>query len=172
MVASLFCAPPFEGDTIVSYSDIVYNPNHVYGLIESQHDIVVTADAKWRQLWEARFENPLEDAESFSFHSAELLSIGERVNDMDEIEAQFMGLIKVSRDGWQTMFDVFQSLSNDDQDKLDMTSLIQIMLSRKNSIGVHIVSGGWCEADSDEDIELYEKLLKTNKWTHDWRGNL
>ena len=169
MVSSLFCAPPHEGDTVISYSDIVYNFRHIKELMESHDDITVLADQNWRELWEARFENPLEDAESFSFSNSELLSIGDRAESIESIEAQFMGLLKVTNQGWFTMFDTFHSLSSDEQDNLDMTSLLQIMLAREIKIGVRIICGGWCEADSGKDIELYERLLKTTNWSHDWR---
>jgi len=65
MVASLFCAPSTKEDTIISYSDIVYKSDHIIALKESEGDIIITADLKWKELWELRFKDPLEDAETF-----------------------------------------------------------------------------------------------------------
>ena len=61
MVASLFCVPSNKEDSIISYSDIVYKSDHINALKESEGDIIITADLKWKELWELRFENPLEN---------------------------------------------------------------------------------------------------------------
>ena len=55
MVASLFCAKPFNGNTIISYSDITYHPEHVKKLNNSKADITITADKQWEGLWKLRF---------------------------------------------------------------------------------------------------------------------
>ena len=56
------------------------------------------------------------------------------------------------------------------QDKLDMTTMINELLSRDIEVNVVFVLGGWCESDSYSDIEIYEKEIKKDKkWIHDWR---
>jgi len=168
MVATLFCAPRFKQDTIVSYSDIVYSSNHVKDLMEKEGDIVITADKNWLSLWSSRFDNPLEDAETFQADGDILISIGDKNNTLENIEAQYMGLSKFSPNGWQIAKDLFDSLSSERQDKLDMTSLLSLLLS-ETKIKVCFVSGCWCEVDSYSDVILYEKLLKAKRWSHDWR---
>ena len=49
MVSSLF-AFNYNGNTIVSYSDIVYHTDHITKLLESPHDITISADNKWESL--------------------------------------------------------------------------------------------------------------------------
>jgi L-glutamine-phosphate cytidylyltransferase len=168
MVATLFCAPRFKQDTIVSYSDIVYSSDHVKDLIEKEGDIVITADENWLSLWSSRFDNPLEDAETFQADRDVLISIGEKNNTFENIEAQYMGLSKFSPKGWEIAKALYDSLTKERQDKLDMTSLLSLLL-KKTKIKVCFISGSWCEVDSYSDVVLYENLLNVEGWSHDWR---
>lgn len=169
MVSTLFCAPNIEHDTIVSYSDIVYSKNHIEDLLKQKGDIVITADNKWLNLWSARFENPLEDAETFKTEGNVLKGIGEKNNKMENIQAQYMGLLKFSPKGWDIAFQLFKSLEKKEGDKLDMTSFLSLLINQIE-IKVVFVEGKWCEIDSYNDIEVYETILKVKKnWSHDWR---
>jgi choline kinase len=169
MVATFFCAPEFKTDTIVSYSDIVYSDKHIKDLIEQEGDIVITADNKWFDLWSARFENPLDDAETFKTEGNILKEIGKKNNKMENIQAQYMGLLKFSPKGWKIAYKAFNSLEKEKQDKLDMTSFLS-MLINQTDIKVVFVDGEWCEVDCYNDIKVYERILKeNNNWSHDWR---
>ncbi len=170
MVASLFCASPSNNSTIISYSDIVYHPEHVKRLEESTADITITADVFWEVLWKLRFENPLEDAETFKSENNELIEIGQKTKDIKDIEAQYMGLIKLSENGWKLMYELYSSFSDKKRDKMDMTSMLNALLDEGVKIKVVFVEGKWCEADNYSDIMAYEKALKeSNEWSHDWR---
>ena len=169
MVSTLFCAPKFEYDTIISYSDIVYKSNHIKDLIENEGDIVITADKDWYSLWSSRFKDPLEDAETFQTDGDRLIKIGKKSKELKNIQGQFMGLIKFSPKGWELANNFYKSLEKNLQDNLDMTSLLSMLINNTFEIKVSFVNGGWCEVDSYEDVKLYENLLKNNNWAHDWR---
>ena len=65
MVESLFTAREKINDSvIVVYGDIVFESKIIQKLIDSRHDISVVIDKNWKDLWNVRFENPLDDAES------------------------------------------------------------------------------------------------------------
>ena len=170
MVASLFCAKAFEGSTIISYSDIVYKKEHVVNLNKSRTDITITADKKWEDLWKLRFDNPLDDAETFRSEGKTLIEIGGKTQDINEIEAQYMGLLKLSKKGWKTMYNIYQTFSDKERDKMDMTTMLNILLKRGVIINVVFVDGGWCEVDEYSDVIAYEKQInKKIQWNHDWR---
>jgi len=170
MVASLFCVPADKKDSIISYSDIVYKSSHVEDLKKAKGDIVITADLKWKELWELRFEDPLDDAETFKSKGNLLKHIGGKTNDISEIEAQYMGLLKLTETGWAAMKEVYLGFSKEEQDKLDMTTMINKLLENNIEVNVVFVEGGWCESDSYSDIEIYERQMKLDRnWIHDWR---
>ncbi len=171
MVTTLFCAPKIEHDTIISYSDIVYKSQHIKNLIKKKGDIVITADKDWYSLWSSRFINPLEDAETFQTDGDTLIRIGQKNSSLENITAQYMGLVKFSPKGWNIANSIYKGLKKNLQDQLDMTSFLSILIKNSISIKVSFVNGGWCEIDSYEDVILYEKLLKKKSWSHDWREN-
>ena len=92
MVYSLFCVPSFKGNTIISYSDIVYKKEHVAKLNKSKTDITITADKRWEELWRLRFEDPFDDAETFKSDGERLLEIGGKTRNVNDIEAKYRGL--------------------------------------------------------------------------------
>ncbi|MDC1069405.1 phosphocholine cytidylyltransferase family protein [Flavobacteriales bacterium] len=170
MVASLFCVTSNKEDSIISYSDIVYKSKHIKALKKAEGDIIITADLNWKELWSLRFEDPLDDAETFKSSGNVLKHIGGKTNDITEIEAQYMGLLKLTKIGWNTMKKVYKSFSKNKQDKLDMTAMINELLKKKIEVNIVFVEGGWCESDSYSDIEVYENELKVNKsWIHNWK---
>jgi choline kinase len=170
MVSSLFCVTKSKGNSIISYSDIVYKSEHINSLKNSKGDIVITADLKWKELWDLRFKNPLDDAETFQSDGNKLIHIGSKTSDISKIEAQYMGLLKLTEVGWEKIKGVYDSFPINERDKMDMTSMINHLLDRKIEVNIVFVNGGWCESDSYSDIEVYEKQMKSHKnWIHDWR---
>ena len=170
MVSSLFCVKPSLNETIISYSDIVYTHNHVRDLCDHEGDIVITADLKWEALWNLRFENPLDDAETFKSTDGRLTSIGGKTNNLLDIEAQYMGLLKLSSKGWNQMLNLYNTFTVEKQCRLDMTAMINELLNTGIEVNVVFVEGGWCESDSYTDIEVYEnQMILDENWIHDWR---
>ncbi|PWH86998.1 phosphocholine cytidylyltransferase family protein [Brumimicrobium oceani] len=171
MVGSLFYADDFEGNTLISYSDIVYKSEHIVKLNQAEADITITADSKWESLWNLRFEDPLDDAETFkSDENNQLTEIGQKTDDISNIEAQYMGLIKLTAKGWRKIKEVYESLDQKQKDKMDMTSLLNLLIDRGISVNVVFIDGGWCESDAYSDVLAYEKEIKTNSnWEHYWR---
>ena len=171
MVQTLLCAlPHVHGDVLVCYADIVYKKEHVQALLRTQGDICLTYDTKWESLWRLRNENPLDDAETFLSKDGKLLTIGGKAQSFDQVHGQYMGLLKFSPTGQQTVAQHVASLPSSEADKLDMTSLLRQLLGKNIGIRVCAVSGGWCECDTKTDIEHYEqKIQDDNCWSHDWR---
>ena len=91
-------------------------------------------------------------------------------NEISEIEAQYMGLFKLSNNGYRIMRNIFNSLTEDKRKNIDMTSMFKILIKKKYKIKVIQVSGKWIEADYESDVRIYNKqILNGEKWLHDWR---
>ncbi len=160
MVMSLAEARPWlqQNTCLVSYSDIIYGADSVKRLIEAEGDIVITYDPNWRTLWELRFDDPLADAETFRIDgSGRLLEIGKRTNDIEEIEGQYMGLLRFSPGGWQAVENCLVQLTPEQADRLDMTSLLQQLLQQEVKIQTVAIEESWYEVDSESDLRLYQE---------------
>lgn len=165
--AEWLCSEP----VIVAYSDIVYRPHHVTALMGVDHPVAMTYDLDWLALWSLRFDDPLEDAETFRTDGhGGVTEIGRTAAHVSEIEGQFMGLLKFTPGGWQSVTDHLSQISNAECDRLDMTSLLNGLLEKQIPIRGVPVSGGWCEVDNQIDATAYERRLSGEQaWSHDWR---
>ncbi|EKB26674.1 phosphocholine cytidylyltransferase family protein [Aeromonas dhakensis] len=171
MVRSLMCADAVlsAAPTLVCYGDIVYRPGIIRTLMASDAPLAISYDKEWWSLWSARFGDPLSDAESFRQQEGQLITIGEQAQAREEIEGQYMGLLKFTPEGWQGVSAVLAGLSTEQINKLDMTSLLRLLLSQGAPIATVAISGGWVEVDNPSDITLYEQRIAELGWSHDWR---
>lgn len=166
MVVSLTCAEEWltKYACIVSYSDIFYSPETVRRLADCDGDIAITYDPDWRQVWEARFEDPLSDAETFKLDESGtyVIEIGARAQEIEDIKGQYMGLLRFTPKGWEQVSAYLGELSQDQLDKLDMTSLLSALIARDVKIQAVPQSGGWGEIDNSEDLSVYEEMHRAS----------
>lgn len=159
MVSSLASASEWleEEPCIISYSDIFYDPSAVISLMGTDADIAITFDPDWERLWRDRFGDPLLDAETFrKAEDGTLLEIGNKPERTEDIEGQYMGLLRFTPAGWSEIQAMRQSLTNETRNKLDMTSALQAVLQRGNKkIQAVPYCGAWGEIDSADDLTVY-----------------
>ena len=125
MLFSLSCAEPWLSaeDCIVAYSDIVYHPEVIELMNDCRDDIAIPYNTDWLRLWQNRFADPLEDAETFRKNKDGILTeIGGSARSVDDIEGQFMGLLKFTPAGWSVVKDCLAELDQAAVRRMDMTS--------------------------------------------------
>ncbi len=162
MVMSLAAAAPWlrSGSVIVSYADIFYRSELVRDLAAVSAPLVITYDRDWRRLWTRRFADPLGDAETFRIEaSGQLLEIGGRAGRIEDIEGQYMGLLKFTPTAWSAIETLLSTMAPAVRDRLDVTGLLRLLLEgRFFPIGTFPTEGQWGEIDSPEDAALYEQM--------------
>lgn len=160
MVASLAQAEAWlaEGPCLISYSDIFYAPDAVSALSHAPEPIAITYDPSWLEIWAARFDDPLEDAESFKLTpDGQLAEIGKQAHHTDEIEGQYMGLLHFRPEGWAELQRLRAGMNAAARDRLDMTSALQMVLEGgRVAIGAVPNHHPWGEVDSISDLAAYE----------------
>lgn len=142
---------------IVSYSDIVYSPIAIKKLIESKSEFAITFFTGFWDLWCKRFDNPLDDIETFKMKDGKLIEIGKKPSSKDDIHGQYMGLLKFEPSGWEKIEHAIKLPMPKTVEKLDMTTLLQHLLSLGNTIETIETHEMWFECDNQNDIEVYEK---------------
>jgi choline kinase len=162
MVYSLACAREWlvKYDCIVSYSDIFYETDAVKSLIRCSNDIAVTYDVNWLQQWSARFNNPLVDAETFKVsEDGYVAEIGKTALSLDQIQGQYMGLLKFTPNGWLRLEGAIDFLSAGDFKRVDMTSSLQkVVEGDKKSIFAVPYAGLWGEVDTENDLQVHQSI--------------
>jgi len=122
--------------------------------------LVITYDRDWRRLWGRRFADPLADAETFRIDSAgQLLEIGGKTTRIEDIEGQYMGLLKFTPPAWSAVEKLLSSLDARMRDRLDATGLLGRLLAEKFPINTFATTGQWGEIDNPEDVALYENMV-------------
>ena len=159
MVSSLACANRWllEGPVIVSYSDIFYEPSAVISLIESAAELAITFDLNWLSLWSRRFENPLEDAETFRLNvDGHLTEIGQRPKSVVEVQGQYMGLLRLTPVAWDEISRIRAKLTPHERERMDITGTLQrIIEAGRVAITAIPYTGIWGEVDTEADLALY-----------------
>ena len=174
MVYSFLCAKHhFNDDIIVSYSDIIFNEKILNKVIKSKKKLGVVVDNEWRKLWSIRMENPLDDAETLKILDNQIVEIGKKTVDYDNIHSQYIGLIKFSKSAVTEFLEFYKSIDRNTKYRgeslksMYFTTLIQLLIDNRFKVSPIYINGGWIEIDSISDLENY----KLNKISFDYSKN-
>lgn len=162
MVFSLLLASDWleTQETIVSYADIIIPSSLLQSMRSTDADICIPVDLGWENLWTARFGNPLIDSETLIYDSDHnLTEIGNRPESLVDVEAQFMGLVKITPQGWARLKSMLGGLTLANILRLDMTSML--FMAVKSGINVRCLPTNeiWCEVDSEADLAVANDLF-------------
>jgi choline kinase len=160
MVWTLFSAESLlQDELIVAYGDIVYSRKILRKLLTSTADIALTIDLEWEQYWRARNENPLNDAETLLLNEDSIIEIGQKPQSLDQIQGQYMGLMKFTQRGINKLCDTFHRartiglLRGKLPENAYMTDLFQQMIDEGHDLKAVKVAGEWVEIDTVEDLQ-------------------
>ena len=164
MVSTLFCAKKFlNDDIIISYSDIIYKKEILKSLISSNEDFSVIVDKEWDKLWSLRMVDPLSDLETLKIKGNKIIEIGKKPKCYENIEGQYIGLIKISKRVINKVIKYYEDLDKvrlydgKDYDNMYMTSFIQMVIENLMDVSPVYTKGGWIEIDSIEDLNAYNR---------------
>lgn len=160
MVSTLFSAQDFmDDDLIISYADIIYSKEILCALAASGDDFSVVVDRKWKELWSQRMANPLDDAETLKLSDGKIIELGKKAKSYDEIQGQYIGLIKISKNVLNRVIDFYHSIDKSkvydgkDFDNIYMTSFIQLIIDNLLDVKPVFIDGGWIEIDEVGDLK-------------------
>ena len=171
MVETLFRAEDHFGrGFVMSYGDIAFRPWVLQALLVNPAEIATVVDLDWRAYWERRFADPLADAESLRLRpDGTIESIGQRVAGIDEIQAQYIGLVAFRGAGVGALRATFRRAVADaaagrpvlgrrpDLRSLAMTDVLDELARGAVPVTAVPVRGGWIEIDSPGDIAPAEE---------------
>ncbi len=168
MVSTLFCAKElFDGteDILISYGDIVYNDNVLQSIIDSTDQISVVVDKNWKEYWSARMDNPLNDVETLKIdENGFIKELGKKPNSYDDIEGQYIGLIKIRKDIVEKIKNFYETLDKGilydekDYNHMYMTSFLQLISDNLTLLSPIYINNGWMEIDEPTDLNFIEFL--------------
>jgi hypothetical protein len=98
--------------------------------------------------------------ETFILQDGKLKEIGQKPQSKEQVMGQFMGLLRFTPKGWDAVEQSLLQPLPKPVNKLDMTTLLQHLLSLGHDIEAIRTSERWLECDNRHDVALYEKLYK------------
>ena len=157
-----------DGNIIISYSDILFEPLVVKRALESNHDISVVVDIDWRGYYVGRKDHPISEAENVIFNSNnEVEKIGKINKGKEEVHGEFIGMIKLTNRGAKIFKQHFHRLKKiywnkpfqraKTFQKAYLTDMMQELVDIGVKLHFIIIESGWKEIDTVED---YKKALE------------
>lgn len=147
-----------DNETLILYGDIAYSDTHLEVLIKVSSDapMSVLGNLDWFELWSQRLDDPLTDAETFQFdNDFKLLDIGKVPKTIKQVQAQYMGMIKVDTSFLISLLTDYTEVATTNKVRnMYMTDLVQQVVDT-NHVHVSLVSGSWIEIDTIDDYKLY-----------------
>lgn len=165
MVESLMAARMELDDAVlVSYADIIFEPDVIETIKKSDADFSVTVDMEWQDYWTARYDRPDYDLESLEIDSdGYIKQIGSPDPPIEKIDGRYVGLLKFSKKG----VDILKSVYDDCRsrfwnkpwhssklfNKAYMTDILTELINRGYPVQASQIRHGWLEFDTNQDYE-------------------
>ena len=162
ILLSLMCArDDLDGDVIVSYSDILYEPGVLTSLLAAEGDILAVSDVDWKKAYVGRRQHPIDEAEKVVSEGGRIRRIGKHLR-ADEADAEFIGLLRLSARGASTLKETFAEVADRHAGRpfqaakrfevAYLTDMLQELIDRGHEVRPVIIQGGWREIDTIEDF--------------------
>ena len=166
MVESLMAAEEeFNEDVIVSYSDIVFEEKLLEGMMEIPDPAAAAVDDNWKEYWRMRYGRVDYDTESLSIDEHDhIVELGREGVDPERIDARYIGLLKFSREGLQTVVRIMEEAYRNHEGQAwqqsgktvrqaYMTDLLNALIQSGTDVRAVHFHNGWLEFDTNEDYE-------------------
>ncbi|MDR3156990.1 MAG: phosphocholine cytidylyltransferase family protein [Lactobacillales bacterium] len=175
MVESLMTAKSeFDTDIIVSYSDLWFEKRILEKLVEASDDFVVSVDVDWQNYWKKRYGLVQYDLESLKIEKANIVKLGESNPIFEDIDARYIGLLKISKKGLDIICSIIDRDSKEYSDKpwkysgniisqAYMTDLFQAIVDEGYVVKAKKFKKGWLEFDTNKDYENICKWVKNGE---------
>jgi choline kinase len=175
----------FHTDLLVTYSDILVNPQVYRQLVASPGDIVIAVDKDWHQYYEGRTFHPITEAEKAFVelgddHMGRVKAIGKQLDPSQAASylcAEFLGLWKMTAAGAKTFRAHFEARdahlsptapfqSAKEWRKACVTDLLTDLIASGATVNCLMIERGWAEIDTVQDYERLPAIASGQRLVH------
>ena len=170
ILGSLIAAKDYiEGSILITYSDILFDAIILEQIIQQECDIGIAIDMDWKKAYEGRTLHPSTEAENVLLDDDKnILKIQKNIKSHEGNVGEFLGIIKFSPYGSglfvkqyekliKTHVGAFQQAPS--VSKAYLTDMIQELVDSQIDVEPVIISGKWCEIDTNQDLERAQKMF-------------
>ena len=145
-------------DLLIIYSDIIFDEKCLSLIIKSKQKICTLVDNNWLEKWKLK-KNYQNDLEELLIENNEIVKLGKKTNNVENISGRFVGITKLSQN-------VLQDFNNSrlldkillKNKKIDFTNFLMILIKKKYSVYPILKNLKWAEFDTIDDFKKFKKL--------------
>lgn len=163
ILASLFYAEDLmDGPFVCSYSDILFRPEVIAGLLSNSNDIALSVDTGWNARYANRTEHPPDDAEKVTVAGGLATRIDRTIPE-SEAHGEFTGIASFSAAGAQTLCEHYRRCREQFAgkpfrdgrmfEKAYLIQLFQQMIEGGVEMAHVDTPGGYIEIDTQQDFD-------------------
>ena len=169
---SLFCAKEkFQDESIISYSDIIYEKKIIEKLTSFNGDIGVGVRLNWKPHYKGRTSHPTSEAENVVIENNKIVKIRKNISkcEKNQIIGEFIGIMKLSKNASDILVQKYLELEKSHIGKFHnapslkqayITDMLQEIIDSDYLVEPVIIEGKWCEIDTIQDIEYAKQIFK------------
>jgi choline kinase len=182
VLLSLACArDELRGETLLSYSDIIFTPAVTRALVTGGGDVDLVIDADFALIYEGRTEHPLDEAEVADLDDRDRVRrVGKRALPAEDADGEFIGLARLSAEGavWAgaALDEALARHAGREDEPYQraarfrnayLTDLLQDLIDRGRPVTPVLIRGQWREIDTGQDLERAGALVQSSgeDWT-------
>ena len=166
LVSLMYAEALMDRPFITTYSDILFTPEVVAGLIESPTDIALGIDTDWREHYRPRTQHPPHDAEKVITANGFVERVY-RTIPYEHATGEFIGVAKFSARGGELLREHYHRRRREfwgrpyreaaEFRKAYLIHLFQDMIEQGVKFGHADTHGNYREIDTQEDMDLAQK---------------
>ncbi len=160
---SLFSAQQeLDEEVIISFSDIIYDFKMLKKIYCSKKgQIILAIDKNWKKRYKYRYDHPISQADKVELNKQNLVkSIGKDIS-IKKTHAEFLGLLKISKEGTKIFKIYFKKLKKIKSSKMQIHHFINYLIKKKIKVNSCNVSGKYMEIDTYNDYKIAKKLFSS-----------
>ena len=147
-----------SSDILIIYSDIIFDEKCLSLIIKSKEKISTLVDNNWLKKWKLK-KNYQNDFEELLIENNEIVKLGKKTNNLENISGRFVGITKLS----QSVLKDFNNSKLLDKillknKKIDFTNFLMILIQKKYSVHSILKNLKWAEFDTLDDFKKFKKL--------------
>jgi L-glutamine-phosphate cytidylyltransferase len=169
LVSLFYAESAMDGGFLFSYSDIVFRPEVVRSVIDTEGDYALVIDRRWQEAYVGRQQHPVEEGEVARVDDGRVTLVGKKTMPPESASGEFIGLARFSAAAAQAMRARYHQRKNELSGKpygraprfevAYLTDLLNDLIESGEIMRPAFIDGGWREIDTVEDLERAKTVV-------------
>jgi choline kinase len=169
LVSLFFAEPAMDDGFLFSYSDIVFRPEVVRTVLDTEGDYALVIDRRWHEAYVGREHHPVAEGEVARVEDGRVTLVGKKTMPPEEATGEFIGLARFSAQAATNLRARYHERKTEYWDKpygraprlqvAYLTDLLNDLIASGEVMRPAFIDGGWREIDTVEDLERAKPVV-------------